>query len=113
MSAAALGRRARIAISAANAFDASIWFDNPGPASPSFQVVLNGAIVLEGTYGQYLTCSFLRGTNVLQVCVADGGIVVGAAFVRWSLSPWASLYPAGADPMASGVSLSTTRPVFP
>lgn len=93
----ALGRRARLIVEMANPCTLSIWFDNPGPSAPSFQILLNGAILGEYTAGQYVTVPFLSGRNMLDVIVKDGGIVVGGHFLT-TLGAWKSSYMPGSDP---------------
>ena len=103
MGATAIARRWRIGLVSLNSMDILVWFDNPGPASPNFQIVLNGVIVLDGaTFGQYVTLSFIQGINVLQVVTQDGGLDVTGLFLApedTSNVQWQQLYILGSDPI--------------
>ena len=94
---AALGIRARIAIFMSNPANITVTVANVGPATPVVQVVLNGAIISETAGVGSVTLPFVQGWNMLQLCVADGGIMLNGKILSL-LSPAVSMYPQGSEP---------------
>lgn len=97
-----------------NPCDITVYVGNPGPASPSVQVQLNGAIIGEYSSLTAVTLSFIGGYNVLELIAADGGLALIGKFLG-DLGKAVSLYPVGGDPFSfaggSGGGLSSTNDI--
>ncbi len=100
---AALGIRARIAFVQKSPCNISVSVANVGPASPTVQVILNGAIIGEYTTLTTVSLPCIGGPNVLELVAADGGLMLNGQLLA-STGNWLSLYPNNTDPMnfASG-----------
>lgn len=93
----AVGKRARLAISTINPTSITVWVENVGPVSPDVQLIVNGSIIGEYVSGQYVAIPLIGSTNIIELVVALGGIVLSGKLLAAVGLP-VSLYPAGQDP---------------